>query len=331
MLSGTLLVTLAAFAVAGAEPTCNETLRQGYRVQQIHCTGFDNPEQLWNAVPRDLDLPKTRLVLRDSVLSYFLPQTFVGTNATYLKLSNVTVGRYVRGWLQRYYPFEGLEDTLEVFELADDSTFPSSWTLLSDMHSLTELRLVNMNGLKLSSNFAQLPRTLSHVAVIRSTIESVDDDWLASLTNLEKVSVIKCNLVKFSRTMLPRPAAKLWRLILDHANLTSLPLDFAEELPELKEVGLRHNFITSFRAATLLPLARNGTRVSLVGNPLTCDCKAAFLLDLPEDWHYPKCAAPDSLLNRNIKELTTVQLGCDAIAGGPFVEATSTEEGNETS
>ncbi|KAL1426394.1 hypothetical protein MTO96_003401 [Rhipicephalus appendiculatus] len=303
MLSGTLLVALAASAFAGPEPACNESLRQSYRVQQFYCSGFDNPEQLWNAVPRDLDLPKTRLVLRDSVLDYFLPQTFAGTNATYLKLSNVTVGRYVRGWLQRYYPFEGLEDSLEVFELADDSTFPSSWTLLSDMRSLTELRLVNMNNLKLSSNFAQLPRTLSHVAVIRSTIESVDDDWLASLTNLEKVSVIKCNLMKFSRTMLPRPAPKLWRLILDHANLTSLPLDFAEDLPELNEVG----------------------------NPLTCDCKAAFLLDMPEDWHYPKCAAPDSLLNRNIKELTTAELGCDAVAGGPSAETISTEEGNETS
>lgn len=330
MLSGVLLITVAAFAAAAAEPMCTESQRQSYREQQFHCADFDNPEQLWNAVPRDLDLPKTRILLRDSVLDYFLPQTFARTNATYLKLSNVTVGRYVRGWLQRYYPFEGLEDTLEVFELADDSTFPSSWTLLSDMRSLTELRLVNMNGLKLSSNFAQLPRTLSHVAVIRSTIESVDDDWLSSLTNLEKVTVIKCNLMKFSRTMLPRPAAKLWRLILDHANLTSLPLDFAEELPELKEVGLRHNLITSFRAATLLPLARNGTRVSLVGNPLTCDCKAAFLFDLPDDWHYPTCAAPDSLLNRNVKELTTVQLSCDATAG-PQAEATSTEEGNETS
>ncbi|XP_037278929.2 uncharacterized protein LOC119172061 [Rhipicephalus microplus] len=331
MLSGELLVALVAFAFAGAKPACDESLRQSHRVQQFYCSGFDSPEQLWNAVPRDLDLPKTRLVLRDSVLEYFLPQTFARTNATYLKLSNVTVGRYVRGWLQRYYPFEGLEDTLEVFELADDSTLPSSWSLLSDMRSLTELRLVNMNGLRLSSKFAQLPRTLSHVAVIRSTIESVDDDWLASLTNLEKVSVIKCNLMKFSRMMLPRPAPKLWRLVLDHTNMTSLPLDFAEELPKLNEVGLRHNFITSFRAATLLPLARNGTRVSLVGNPLTCDCEAAFLLDLPEDWHYPKCAAPDFLSNRNIKELTTGQLGCDAIAGGPSAESISTEEGNETS
>ncbi|XP_065284990.1 leucine-rich repeat and fibronectin type-III domain-containing protein 4-like [Dermacentor albipictus] len=330
MLSVALLVTVAAFAVAETDPTCTESHRQSYRAQNFHCSGFDNPEQLWNAVPRDLDLPKTRIVLKDSVLDYFLPQTFAGTNATHLKLSNVTVGRYVRGWLQRYYPFEGLEDTLEVFELADDSTFPSSWTLLSDMRLLTELRLVNMNGLKLSSNFAQLPRTLSHVAVIRSTIETVDDDWLASLTNLEKVSVIKCNLMKFSRTMLPRPAPKLWRLILDHANLTLLPLDFAEELPELQEVGLRHNSITSFRAPTLLPLARNGTRVSLVGNPLHCDCKAAFLLDFPDDWHYPTCAAPDSLLNRNVKELTSVRLSCDATAG-PLAEATSKEEGNETS
>ncbi|KAH6931176.1 hypothetical protein HPB50_022710 [Hyalomma asiaticum] len=135
MLSSVLLITVAAFAAAGAEPMCTESHRQSHREQQFHCSDFDNPEQLWNAVPRDLDLPKTRILLRDSVLDYFLPQTFARTNATYLKLSNVTVGRYVRGWLQRYYPFEGLEDTLEVFELADDSTFPTSWTLLSDMRS----------------------------------------------------------------------------------------------------------------------------------------------------------------------------------------------------
>ncbi|KAK8776962.1 hypothetical protein V5799_029690 [Amblyomma americanum] len=214
---GAVVAFAAFFAVTGAasKSGCTHLKRPSSRVEEFVCSGFDNPEQLWNAVPRELDLPKTRLVLRDSVLDYFLPETFAQTNASHLKLSNVTVGTYVRGWLQRYYAFEGLEDSLEVFELADGSTFPSSWTMLSDMRSLEELRLVNMTGLRLSSNFAQLPRSVSHVAVVKSTIESVSDDWLAKLENLEKVSVIKCNLGTFHRTMLPRPAPKLWRLILE--------------------------------------------------------------------------------------------------------------------
>ncbi|KAH9368099.1 hypothetical protein HPB48_013737 [Haemaphysalis longicornis] len=208
-----IFISIIPFVVS--EPTCTRSPTVSTRYEQFTCSGFDNPDHLFNAVPRELDLPETKLALRDVTLDYFLPQTFARTNASRLTLSNVTVGAYVRGWLQRYYAFEGLEDSLEVFELAENSSYPGSWTLLSDMKSLKELRLVKMTGLRLSSNFAQLPRSVTHVAVIRSTIDSVDANWLASLTNLEKVSVIRCNLVTFARTMLPRPAPKLWRLILE--------------------------------------------------------------------------------------------------------------------
>lgn len=50
-----------------------------------------------------------------------------------------------------------------------------------------------------------------------------------------------------------------------YTNLTSLPLDFSEEFPALREVGVRQNSITTFHEESLQHLRKNGTEVSLAG------------------------------------------------------------------
>lgn len=198
------------------EPVCKEATHLYPQITEITCADFNNPEELLRSIPRNVTQSKLWLDFTNTRVEYYPPGMFAGTNASLLKFKNAQVlnPQFTKpGGV--YNPFEGLEDSVETIDFADNSTLPTPWATLSLLRKLGELRLFNLTNLNLTEDFNQLPKTLTHVAVIRSTINRVDDGWLASLLNLEKVSILKCNLLRFSRSMLPRPAPRLWRLTLE--------------------------------------------------------------------------------------------------------------------
>ncbi|KAH9368855.1 hypothetical protein HPB48_004354 [Haemaphysalis longicornis] len=130
-------------------------------------------------------------------------------------------------------------------------------------------------------------------------------------TNLEVVGIRHCNLKVFQRSMLPRPAPKLWRLDLFKNELSSLPADFSADMPALRSVTVEHNQIKTFEEQTFAPLTNNDTnRVRFLGNPLHCDCKLRFVLSYPPSWLNAICETPEALQNQSLKTLTAEQLTC---------------------
>ncbi|CAN7938649.1 unnamed protein product [Ixodes hexagonus] len=298
-----------AFVNTHSEPSCHSTPDHNSRIQEITCSDFNDPDALRRSIPQGRSQMKVWLTIQDCSLAYLPQGTFENSRASILKLKNVRLNAFVEPG-SSYNPFEELEDTLEAIEFSHGSTLPESWRILKGMRRMEELRLFNMTGLRLTRDFNELPETMKLVVVVRSRIEQVDQDWMASLVNLEKVSILKSNLGNFSRSMLPRPANKLWRLTLDFANLTSLPSDFSDDFPALREVGVRNNHIRTFEETSMQQLKTNGTEVSLAGNPAHCDCRLRFLLSYPSEWYYPSCATPESLLGHNLKDLKEEQLKC---------------------
>ncbi|CAN7948579.1 unnamed protein product [Ixodes pacificus] len=204
----------ASLASARVEPTCENMKNPVARTREITCSNFNNPDELRASIPRGHSDMKVWLMLENCSMDYLSPGTFVNTSASILKFKDVQLGSFVEP-RSNYNPFEGLEDTLEAMDFSHNSSLPESWAMLSGMHRMEELRLFKMARLNLTRDYNELPQTMKLMAVVRSTIERVDDDWLASLRNLEKVAILRSNLVTFSRSMLPRPAPKLWRLTLE--------------------------------------------------------------------------------------------------------------------
>ncbi|KAK8755040.1 hypothetical protein V5799_002255 [Amblyomma americanum] len=97
-----------------------------------------------------------------------------------------------------------------------------------------------------------------------------------------------------------------------HNHLTTLPVDFGEELPALRELDLSHNRIVSLTEASLVPLQASVTRARLEGNPLECDCRLQFLLRFPDIWRHVSCAEPEALRNTSLSEVAEGDLQCGA-------------------
>lgn len=301
-------------SVVSSEPSCNDTTHQHATVKEVTCSGFTKPEDFAKYFNRSEEFKDLWFVLEDSNLDYIPPGVLAGTGASILELKNVKVTS-LEPLVPNANPFSGLEGTLRRISFTYGSSVPASWKLLKHLERLEELVFFEITRLNLTRDFNELPKSLKKVSIIRTTIDNVDQDWMASLENLENVRIQSSTLSNFSRSMLPRPAKKLRKLTIGDSSLTSLPKDFGEDFPAMTSVNVRQNLITTFEEESLSPFNNNKTIVVLTGNPVHCDCKVAFLLGYPDTWNYPQCETPEELVNSSVKDLTKEQLHCDNEGG----------------
>ncbi|KAH6931527.1 hypothetical protein HPB50_024892 [Hyalomma asiaticum] len=311
------LVSGAVFAVAAAAsflvldvtaaPRCENTSRP--MQASYTCVGFTSTRHLAEHVQRSLltENPLT-LVLSDCELPE-LP-TFDDIPVHVLELSNVTVKSF--GSDGTSAPLvAGVEKTLEKLVLRDRSSLPASLSSLKNLKTLKVLRFFNMAALQLTTDYNELAGSLNVVEVVQSSIERIDEEWLARVTGLESLVVRDCNLKHFQRSMLPRPAPSLWNLDLVGNNLTSLPDDFGEDYPALKFLDLGSNSLATVSKASLAPLLDSPIEaVELGGNPLVCNCSVEHLRAFPVELLSADCWEPESLRRRNVQELTDEDLQC---------------------
>lgn len=202
-----LAIGLCAVSAKGGAPSCHNTSRP---MQIVYaCSGFTSSGDFAEHVERPLLHPYLTLVLSDSHLELFPPQAFADVNATILELSNVTMKYFNASSL---VGFGELRNSLEKLVLKDNTTLPETWGALKSLQNLKIIRLSQVRDVKLTRDFNELSQSLVAVEVVHSSILQVDDDWLAEISNLESLVIRDCNLKVFLRSMLPRPAAKLWNL-----------------------------------------------------------------------------------------------------------------------
>ncbi|KAH7944860.1 hypothetical protein HPB49_001281 [Dermacentor silvarum] len=299
------LVIALLLNLTGAHPICYS--REGPSHCYYFCEAFTSTQDFLR-IDRYRAQNCTYFVLKDSSLERLPSNAFVGTSISVLHFMNVTVGAYGDRQGIAPSPFDALKDSLCKLIFSDQPKALESWNLLRGLKRLETLLLLHVKKVNLTADFNHLPPSVKEIQVLGAHVDQVDQDWLAELHGLNAVAVKETNLESVSRSMLPRPAPKL--MILDFADnrLTSLPKDLTTDMPALRELDVGYNEITTLHESTLAPLKRNRGLVRMIGNPLTCDCRLAFLLTYPKKWNYYPCAKPLSLATRSIQSLTEAEL-----------------------
>ncbi|EEC11563.1 leucine-rich repeat and fibronectin type-III domain-containing protein 4 [Ixodes scapularis] len=300
-----LLGVLASWV--SAEPSCIQ--EDGYKYRRYICRGFESPEDFKSHVKLEHSSKETWFLLLDSHLKHISPESFAGLNVSVLIWSNVTVDGFDQSSPEAS-PFAGLENSVKKMVFRRQSSVPLDWSMLKDMNKLEELHLQGFLDLNLTKDFGQLPPSLKVLFIFDASINHVDPDWLASLTNLEALIVRVTNLNTLKRSMLPRPAPKLATLDLAENHLTAFPEGLGDDLPALRFVNVEDNRITTLEEKDIAPLHKDSVLVRMIGNPMHCDCKLWFLLDYTDRWHYFLCRSPEPHFNSYIKMLTEADLPC---------------------
>ncbi|XP_037517804.1 carboxypeptidase N subunit 2 [Rhipicephalus sanguineus] len=301
------LAWLFLVGAALGSPSCHIASRN--TTASVTCADFGSAVDFEHYIQRPLSRPKLSFVLRDSRLDRFPAGAFADVSATSLELSNVTVEAFE--FTEEDNPFSGLRSSVENVTFSGHSSLPPSWAILADMESLRSLTIVNA-VLNLTSDFGLLPIGMRHVTIDTALVGHLDDWWLAALANLESVTLRNTDVSELKRSIMARPAALLRNLDLSRNRLTTLPLDFGEELPALRILDLSHNRITSLLEVSLLPLQASVTSASLDGNPFECDCRLRFLLSFPDIWRHAECAEPAALRNTSLSRVAEEDLQCAA-------------------
>lgn len=306
MRTATALAVVLLVTICGALPSCRYP--RHFTDHDYTCLGFSNASELEEEIQLLRAGAPIHLTLKDSRLEHLPSSAFAHLAVSVLELSNVTVGTFT---LAEQHPFEGFEDTLTEITFSDDSTLPESWAVLKELHKLRVLAISDMSSVNLTRDFHLLPPTLRVIGVTSSHLGYVDDEWLAPLTNLEVVAVRDTTMSSLKRSMLPRPAPNLWRLMFHNNSLTSVPKDLLEDMPKLIAVDLGDNLIHTFDEESITPIFKQPLYdLIIAGNPLHCDCKLRFLRGHIKNWRHNHCVTPDSLRGHHLNWVTDHELGC---------------------
>ncbi|KAH6929973.1 hypothetical protein HPB50_007725 [Hyalomma asiaticum] len=306
MRTGTALAVILLAATCGALPSCRYP--RHFTDHDYTCLGFSNASELEEEIQLLRAGAPIHLTLKDSRLEHLPSSAFAHLAVSVLELSNVTVETFT---LAEQHPFEGFEDTLTEITFSDDSTLPESWAVLKELHKLRVLAISDMSSVNLTRDFHLLPPTLRVIGVTSSHLGYVDDEWLAPLTNLEVIAVRDTTMSSLKRSMLPRPAPNLWRLMFHNNSLTSVPKDLLEDMPKLIAVDLGDNLIQTFDEESITPIFKQPLYdLIIAGNPLHCDCKLRFLRGHIKNWRLNHCVTPESLRGHHLNWVTDHELGC---------------------
>ncbi|KAK8776959.1 hypothetical protein V5799_029687, partial [Amblyomma americanum] len=207
MSTGVVLLALVAAAVAS--PSCLDTSNHYYDEREYTCQGFTSVSDFEEHIPRDLTYPRLRFVLKECLVDHIPGSAFVSVPALSLDLDNCKAKTFSKPGAN---PFDGLEETVSRIGFMHNSTLPESWQLLKNLNRLKEVAFYMMAGLDLTRDYNNLPQSIRRVLIFRSSIVRIDENWLSGMSNLEEVWIQESDLKYFHRSMLPRPAPKLWRL-----------------------------------------------------------------------------------------------------------------------
>ncbi|KAM7303162.1 carboxypeptidase N subunit 2-like [Ixodes scapularis] len=192
-----------------------------------------------------------------------------------------------------------------------DGCLEDAWGTVSRLRKLRAFELIRVTNLHLSRDFNQLPPSVDTISIQDSEIKRADPGWISELRDIAKVIIENSALKTFEMSMLSRPAKKLWLLNLKRNHLCSLPRDFGNDFPALIEVDVTGNQITTLDGSSLLPFLQASRRIIKVHeNPLDCDCRVSFLMNITDSSVQGYCNTPPRLSGRGLDTLMAPDLHC---------------------
>lgn len=204
----TLFMVSRICFVTVADPICHESV--SYSTATFTCSGFSSGEDFAQHIRRPKEDTSIKLILEDSELDHIPVDAFSGLHITSLNLSNFVVASFTPAGGN---PFAEVASSLYEILFRRNSSLPPSWSLLGVLAKLHVLRLHSMAELELTPDFNELPKTVTGIWILDSTIARVDENWLSEMHNLRNVIIYNCNLKIIHRSMLPKPALRMVTLV----------------------------------------------------------------------------------------------------------------------
>lgn len=145
---------------------------------------------------------------------------------------------------------------------------------------------------------------LSKLIISSCNISLIESGAFYNFAELELIDLSNNQISHLSRHAFAPHLYRLRTLKLDRNKLTSLSGEFFEKLPELREVVLADNRLTTL---PVLPSAGPGVAqvLHLANNPWDCRCRLTWLLEEPLDSvrfiaDEPKCLTPATVKNATL-------------------------------
>ncbi|OTF73949.1 Leucine rich repeat containing protein [Euroglyphus maynei] len=148
------------------------------------------------------------------------------------------------------------------------------------------------------------PMQLSKLIISSCNISLIESGAFFNFAELELIDLSRNQITHLSRQAFSPHLYRLRTLKLDHNKLTSLNGEFFEKLPELREVLLSENRLTTL---PFLPSAGPGVAqvLQLGENPWDCRCRLTWILEEPMDSvrlisDEPRCETPINFQNQTL-------------------------------
>lgn len=145
---------------------------------------------------------------------------------------------------------------------------------------------------------------LSKLTISSCNISLIESGAFYNFVELELIDLSRNQISHLSRQVFAQHLYRLRTLKLDHNKLTSLNGEFFEKLPELREVILNDNQLTTL---PFLPSAGPGVAqvLQLANNPWDCRCRLIWILEEPMDSvrfiaDEPRCQTPVDFSNKTL-------------------------------
>ncbi|XP_013790047.1 leucine-rich repeat and immunoglobulin-like domain-containing nogo receptor-interacting protein 3 [Limulus polyphemus] len=159
---------------------------------------------------------------------------------------------------------------------------------------------------------------MNSLVVSVAGLKSVGEIPLGQFSSLVNVNFERNSLTEIKRSNFPRPAPELENIDLNRNRLSYLPGDLFTDMFKLKMLDISINQISVLIEETFKPIFTSLDRLIVIGLPLTCDCRLAWILP---DWRekvidasgmaWPvTCNEPPNLAGKRVRDLQVQDLAC---------------------
>ncbi|XP_022238720.1 leucine-rich repeat transmembrane protein FLRT3-like [Limulus polyphemus] len=271
----------------------------GFKGLKIYCTNISSSleiEHLRRNIPQYG--PIEELVITESSLRRLPKDIFEGTNISYLALDKVELNPVS----EEDIPFlEGNSNTLEEVYVYKSFQKGSGKISFSHLENLKFLQIVYNNIDTVHGWFKGGPYLLNEVELVNNAITSIGETSFSDLVNLRILSLQRNYISLVSRSMFPN---NINTLDLSDNQISVLPPDIFTTMLSLEEIYITNNNIVSLEEKTWKPVWKQLVTVWVEDNPLACDKKLRWILDLDFPKHlWGFCAAPEHLRGKDLVDL----------------------------
>ncbi|GFY50823.1 uncharacterized protein TNIN_326881 [Trichonephila inaurata madagascariensis] len=181
---------------------------------------------------------------------------------------------------------------------------PFNWEWFRPLKNLTYFNLqyssVPMLNARILENFST---ELGYFLLSNTNTSRLEDGVFANLENLIELKVRNSLIVDLKRSMFPAPA-KLQKMDFTGNLIESFPDDLFSNMPELEIVLLEKNRIAYISHSLFGFISHRLGLLSLMGNPLICDCNLRWLENETRQIVHGHCAQPEHMKEAYLTNLT---------------------------